>query len=235
MSSKIFQYAQSAYTKAEKNARKSALSLEPTDVDKQDEIYKMVFDTEIIIAKNRFNKILELSEELHEQFLTRYKKNWLFITIRPDESKLTFYEFSSLVNKFVNRKCIKTFTLSYEQKGISSEALGNGFHCHIVCDTTWRSKGEALRDTLSTFKKICAPNCIQIDKTNNPDNIIEKYLIEYESKDEHKHSTKEWDTIWREQNGIQELYTDENVEVHNPRLSSPKDGGTNIDPFYVKF
>jgi len=236
MSTQIFNYAKSTYTNAERIARKSAQLIEPNDLDKQQEVYNTIFDTEILIAKTRFNKILELSEELHNQFLLKYKKQWLFITIRPDESKLTFFEFTALVNKFVNRKTIKEYTLSYEQKGTSDDTLGTGFHCHIICETSWRSKGEALRDTLSTFKNVCAPNCIQIDKTNNPDDIIEKYLVEYKSTDEHKSCTKAWDDSWRKNNGIQSIYyTGENVEVQVPCLSSPKTGVLIEDPFIIKW
>lgn len=236
MSSKIFGYAHSAYIKAEKMASKQALILEPNDIEKQQDVFNMIFNTELLIAKNRFNRILDLSEELHHQFLLKYKQNWLFISIRPDDTQLTFFEFSSIVDKFVHRKPIKKFTLSYEQKGTSLDTLGQGFHCHIICDTSWRSKGEALRDTISSFKNVCAPNCIQIDKTKNPDEVIEKYLLNYESKDDHKLPTKSWDDLWRKNNGIQPLYTDENVEVHQPPVYQvQKTGGIDEDPFMIRW
>lgn len=237
MSSKIFAFAQSAYKKADKIARKTASTLGSNE-EEEKEIYQTIYNNEIVIAKNEFNRILDLSEELHEQYLLKYNKQWLFITIRPDESKLTFFEFTTLVDKYINRKTIKNFTLSYEQKGTSEDTIGKGFHCHIVANTTWRSKGEALRDTFSTFNKICAKNCIQVDRTNNPESIIENYLIEYKSDDDHKSLTKEWDDLWRKKYNIQNVYNNENVVVEGPKTpvyQVQKTGVNTQEPIIVSF
>lgn len=212
MSSKIFAFAEKAYRRADKYATKMSMTLGTTEAEER-EWYDKLYNSQLNIAKLEFNKILDISEELHNQFLQKFQKQSYFITVRPDTAKIDFYNFTDIVNSFVHRKCIKKFTLSYEQKGTSEDTLGNGFHVHIICDGTWRSKGEALRDTQSTFKSICAPNCVQVDTTKNPDEVINKYLIEYESKDDHKSCTKEWDDLWRQKLQICNMYINENVTV----------------------
>lgn len=133
-------------------------------------------------------------------------KQAYFITVRPDCNKVKFIDFYNDVAKFTQRKCFKDFKLSFEQKGTDDKSLGQGFHVHIVAEMTQRSKGEVLRDTQNTFKKYTAPNCIEVLTTRNPQELVDKYLVNYESEDGHKEPTKEWDLLWRQQNLLDSLY-----------------------------
>lgn len=134
-----------------------------------------------------------------------------FITIRPDQNKTTFPAFYETVTKFLKRRCFTDFTAAFEQKGTTDDSLGTGFHVHIVAHMKQRSKGEVLRDTMSTFEKTTAPNCIQVDLAPRPQEIIQKYLIGYVSKDGHKQCTQEWDAKWRDTLQLQHVYTNNDV------------------------
>lgn len=134
-----------------------------------------------------------------------------FITIRPDDTKCNFIDFKDKCLKLVQRTCFKEYALSFEQKGTSPEDLGKGFHCHIVAKMKQRSKGEALRDITSSFKTwidqgMIAPNCIDVCITKNPEELVNRYLIAYDSDDEHKALTKSWDDLWRQHNEVLPLY-----------------------------
>jgi hypothetical protein len=142
----------------------------------------------------------------NEVYGNETSKQSFFITIRPDETRIGFEGFKDLVLNFIKRKMFTKYTLSFEQKGTSVETLGKGFHCHIVATMTCRSKGEVLRNTISTFKGCTADNCIKVIVASKPQEIIDNYLKEYNSDDGHKEVTMEWDKLWRESHGLQSLY-----------------------------
>lgn len=173
--------------------------------------YDKTYNTLIQSEINEFKEIIKIAHGLHSVYTETIGTlmQWYFVTVRPDSKKCTFEEFYSTVHKYIHRKCIKYFYLSFEQKGTSEDELGNGFHAHMIIDGTWRSKAECLRDTKSSFNKIAAENCIQVIPTREPEKIKDKYLLEYESEDNHKIVTKEWDAKWREKECIDELYTND--------------------------
>lgn len=228
MASLIFAQAKAIRRKAKKDAETFAdLKSKIDEFSCGSMEYKAIYAEEYEKAINReraeFKEILHIAAGLHQDYLEvmgKQTNNWYFITVRPDTRKITFDEFFLLCQKYVHRKCFHSYTLSFEQKGTDVESLGTGFHCHIVADCSWRSKGEALRDTTSTFNKCTEPQCIEIKTTRNPDEIVQKYLCDYESKDEHKASTKEWDTMWRLHKNIKHLYTSSETAELSP--SSPE-------------
>lgn len=129
--------------------------------------------------------------------------NTFMITIRPECKKINLHTFIKDVNSYLERKMFKHIHIcTYEQKGTNLDTLGNGFHVHIIAETTCRSKGEVLRNTIGTFERYTAANCIQVDVCKNPEDVKQRYLIDYESQDGHKEITKEWDSIWRDKEGI---------------------------------
>jgi len=200
MSQLIFAQAKSIYREAYKQSK----------ILDDPELSQSLYDGVIRAKRHEFKKILEIAAMLHEDYVETIGKttnNWFFITIRPDESKVDFNTFYEKVRKYTERKFMEEFTLSFEQKGIEDKDLGKGFHCHIVANTTHRSKGECLRDTISTFNSIAAANCINVQTTRNPKEIIQKYLTNYESDDGHKEPTQEADAKWRTQEQLDPLYT----------------------------
>lgn len=172
--------------------------------------YNMIVDCEC----KEFIEICKIAKKLHEIYkieIGMETYNWYHISIRPDDKKILFEDFYENVRKLVSRKCFKRFHLVFEQKSIEGEEVGKGFHCHIVGDMLQASKGEVLRDIKSTFNKMIkegqiAENCIQVDPTRNPDEIVEKYLTAYESADGHKELTKITDKIWREKMNLEDYY-----------------------------
>lgn len=140
------------------------------------------------------------------------KKQSYMITIRPDDKKIDFPTFMIEVEQFVKRKCFLNYVYSFEQKGTDPMSLGSGFHVHIVADMKQRSKSEVLRDTLSSWKSwidngLVAANCIDVVTTKNAEALVQNYLIDYTSDDDHKEVTKSWDEMWRSGCGIDPLYT----------------------------
>lgn len=204
MAGLIFAQAKSIYKNASKAQRQYN---DYTDENDDNTIFNNIVRAE----RTKFREVMRIASMLHEDYEEVMKQkthNWYFITIRPDTNKITFFEFFLKVQKYVNRKFMIKYTLSFEQKGTDDASLGHGFHVHIVANTKHRSKGECLRDTISTFGTFTLDNCIQVDTTRTPDDIIKKYLLEYESNDGHKIVTKEFDQKWRGLIGIKSIYSD---------------------------
>lgn len=146
--------------------------------------------------------------ELPELYDPEKLQRTYFITIRPDEKSISFANFYTLIINFVKRSCFDYWELSFEQKGTTPETLGSGFHTHILARMRQRSKGEVLRNTISTFKNCTSANCIQVDvvKTQKDYDNCKNYFTKYESDDGHKIETKDWDTQWRENLGLKSTY-----------------------------
>lgn len=208
MASLIFAHAKSIRNKARKSATQFAQSMESIGKD-YNESYQQNYEMNIKVERNEFKEILKIAAQLHEDYIEitgKSTQQWYFITIRPDEKLINFEEFYNKVMKYTNRSCIIDCSTSFEQKGITDEDIGKGFHVHILANGKWRSKGECLRDTQSTFSSCTAANCIQVIPTKDPIKIKENYLLEYNSDDGHKIITKDSDAKWRSQNNIENIY-----------------------------
>lgn len=174
-----------------------------------------------VVRELQFMKVMKehIQNDLEEIMGVEQAPSSYFISIRPDDTKTAFDDFRQKILEFVTRKCFLSYALSFEQKGVLPSELGKGFHCHIVAKMRQRSKGEVLRDLKSTFKTWLdddrlAPNCIDVKVTKNPEQLVQTYLVDYKSDDEHKEITKGMDDLWRREMGIPPLYTSD-------RLSSP--------------
>lgn len=214
MASLIFAHAKHIV----KNARKTAMEFAKTDEqlgydykERYDQYYEQFIQNE----QTEFDEYLRVSKLLHNQFLAfNPSRQAYFITIRPNDNKCTFLDFKEKVESFIKRACFTKCTYSFEQKGTSPFNIGSGFHVHIVTQSTHRSKGECLRDTLSSWKQWIesekiASNCIDVAVTKNAENLVQNYLIDYKSDDEHKIATKSIDELWRLNEGLQPLYKKE--------------------------
>lgn len=181
---------------------------------KRDEAIALAKEDEerfVKLQEDEFHRILDRAQRLDDIYHERCgKRQHYFITVRPDERKCDFNDFVKIVHKYVQRKTVLSFKLSFEQKGTTVDNLGTGFHVHMVVHANWRSKGECLRDTQSSFAKVAAHNCVNVQTTKNPDDVVNKYLIAYDSDDGHKSCTKELDELWRDRIGIKHII--DNVE-----------------------
>jgi len=164
---------------------------------------------------------LDAAEMFKEAMMRRgySTTNWYHITISPPPGN--FRDFYEAIKRLTERCCFKEFTLSFEQRGTDLLQMGTGYHCHIVANMTQRSKGEVIRDLGSSLKNVCAQHFIQVDPTRNPGDIVTNYLIEYRSKDEHKEPLKEWDAKWRQQMGIEPIYTGPLPSLQIMRITPP--------------
>lgn len=213
MSQLIFAQAKSIYRQASK--AQEQFNTVSGNIDSDD---NTMFNNIIRAERTKFKHILRIASMLHEDYeevVQQKVTNWYFITVRPDEKRITFADFFAKVRKFLERKCMLKYNVSFEQKGTTDDTIGHGFHVHIVANTKHRSKGECLRDAISTFGTCTDANCIQVDTTKTPEIIVKKYLLEYESNDNHKIVTKESDEKWRESIGIKSIYS----EMDPPALS----------------
>jgi hypothetical protein len=186
-------------------------------------------DAKATIEMAKAKRIMERGIDLMLMFrdvaaskgLTNERANGTYlITVRPNEGH-DFATFYDTVRRFVDRKTITNFTLTFEQKGTSDETLGHGMHVHIVAVTTCRSKGELLRAAISTFKHLAADNCVDVKLCRTPKMVVDNYFVAYQSDDGHKEATREWDALWRSRLGVQPLYENELPPVGAISLTSP--------------
>lgn len=206
MASLIFSHAKSIVKKCKQVAS------EQTNIGESDK-YLEIYERELEGEMANFDEYLRVANLLHkryESFSVKSKQGY-FITIRPDCKMVTFDDFKTQVENFVQRKCFLEWTYSFEQKGTTPSDMGTGFHVHIVCKSKHRSKGECLRDTLSSWnewiqKGYIASNCIEVVVTKNAESLIENYLVEYKSDDDHKIVTKSMDELWRNEMNLESLY-----------------------------
>ena len=179
----------------------------------RDELYQR----ELRSAIHEFKEVLVIQKRLNEVYEEvmgedeKVAKQWYHITVRPDSTKLKFSSFYEKVRGLMDRLCFIEYTLSFEQTGEAEEQLGSGFHVHIVANTTHKSKGQVVRDMKSSFKDYCKagimkPECIDVEGSRTPKQLIDSYLTEYKSADGHKELLKEWDARWRESLGLLPLY-----------------------------
>lgn len=228
MSSLIFAHAKSIYNKTNKHVSQQRDLAEAMG----DAFDASATRTKFIEReRTKFRDILEIAKLLHEDYqqVTKLEtSNYYFISVRPRPS-VTFEDFYKLTYKYVNRAFMISYKLSFEQKSIDGD--GSGFHAHVVCSTKHRSKGECLRDTISSFRKVCEENCIDVQVTRNPEDIVNNYLLNYKSEDEHKSPTREGDQIWRNKLGLADLYDN---DLPMGCLSSPGTALKRVEPFCTK-
>lgn len=141
------------------------------------------------------------------------------ITISPKENIIQnstdLIEFNEKIQKYCNRKMLnkdELLTYSIEQrKGPDDPELGKGVHSHIIAFSDL-PKSELVKNTISSFNKICEPQGIDIRPINNIE-IAKKYISgenkggktpeEIEKKKLHCLG----DIKWRELNNIKPIYT----------------------------
>lgn len=165
-------------------------------------------DTEYSSAMDRLATIVKNKADA---LTNGENKQWYFITIRPNDKQCTIEELVEKVETLIKRQCFIEGSYTFEQKGLFPEELGSGFHCHLVCKMKQSSKGQVIRDMKSSFsswikENMIAENCIDVVGTRNPDDIVEKYLLSYESDDGHKEKTRGMDELWRTMCNLKRIY-----------------------------
>lgn len=134
-------------------------------------------------------------------------------TLRPQPGAIDFASFRSLVLKAVEAKVLKDYCFVFEQVGTSQESLGEGFHAHIVARLANGRTMSHVKNTWSKLSTVCPGAGFLIKPAGRPWGIIEKYFAHI-SKDGHKEVTAEWDTVWRNREGLKAMYG--NPEAFRP-------------------
>lgn len=179
------------------------------------EYYEDIYDTYLEKEYQHMEEVWVNTKRTKEIYDKVYPKDEsklvgnYFVTIRPDERLIDFASFKTIVDKYLERKMIKSAFYSFEQKGESLETLGQGFHVHIiVMGTTCTSQAQLKDRTISTFKHCTAANCIEVcyipDYQQRQNRV--NYLVDYTSKKGYKIQTKIWDALWRQSVGLQDTY-----------------------------
>lgn len=200
----IFSHAKAILSKANKAYDKGLTISEDMALTMKNTI----IESEIM----RFKNILDIAKELHSVYqeeIDDKKKipRSYFITVSP-KSEIAWETFYHTIQQLINRRCIESAIYSYEQRGKNENEIGKGFHVHILCTSTWRSKGEALNACFSSCKTVCTKENVDVQKIWNTTQWDQKlrYIRDYESNDGHKILTSDTDRIWRDRMNLDKLY-----------------------------
>jgi hypothetical protein len=174
------------------------------DIEK---MYNMIIAQELNKYKTFVLPVeLEMEMERKKQMalLTHDLKGWWYITIRPDEKVWDFDMFYTAFEKYIRRKCVKDYFYSYEQKGLSLEDLGRGFHVHFCGEIDLGGDKKTKDSIKGAFPNViyeCTPCKTKVSKMN-----IFNYIKNYEVEDGHKAQMKDWDLLWRTNRGLKDIY-----------------------------
>ena len=177
-------------------------------------ISDMVCDaTKLEIREGKINnsKLISIYEGYKKNIDNKYG-NVLFITVNP-RPDVSLEDFMRAMNKFKSKVWIEDYIYVYEQRGITKEESGKGFHSHILLWKPDNKKShEVIRETKNTFKNICSidnPSILNIKNCKDED--IEKrknYMLGHKNTetDPSKQVKQEIDLIWRDRNNIENYY-----------------------------
>lgn len=183
------------------------LNMGITDADAKAMAEKQTWD-EFKDALEWKNKALELAKNSE-----KCTENWYSInisypreTIRKPLSTIEQRNFIQKCHEFSKRKCWIQGEYCFEQKGENKEECGWGIHAHFTVISKY-AKAETLRETLSTFKGMVQCSGIKVIKIPSKTDLERRnqYLRGIKVGEE-KQKAIEWDTIWRDQIGIENIY-----------------------------
>jgi len=153
-------------------------------------------------------KVLQEEEDNSPLKLTE----WMFMTINPDpKMNITVEKLLDTVDHFVHKKLIKKYLYVIEQRSMTSEKGGWGFHCHVLFTHDYKKLCDLKRETTSTFYKTCNVkdwHCLNL-KHNLRDTDIknrETYMVGLK-KDPEKQIKQEQDVLWRIKEHLHKCYT----------------------------
>lgn len=158
------------------------------------------------------SKLVRIYEGYKKNIDVRFG-NVIFITVNP-RPDIDLLEFMKVLRKYVIKKWIDDYIYVIEQRGITEDESGKGFHSHILI---WKPdnkrSSEVIRETKNTFKKICSvdnPSILNIQNCKEED--IEKrknYMLGLKALDDDpsKEQKQKIDIGFRERNNIEVYYS----------------------------
>lgn len=145
-----------------------------------------------------------------------------FITISPRDTT-PYHEFKKAVDKYTQRKWVRSYVYVYEQRGMHDQELGKGIHMHMILVKPEKNFARLLKETKNTFKDLIDDNCssaIDIDGRYLRDLKNSITYILGKKKDPTKQLKQEMDKLWREKYNIKEYYVN-NFSIPSIEDASP--------------
>jgi hypothetical protein len=174
-------------------------------------VMKLEYEAETLGEKYKNIKQYEkeLKEKKQELVSKEHNNGYCFITINPPDD-VSLKVFKTAVEKLVARNIYTESIYVYEQRGTSSEDMGKGRHCHLLCKRNLMYKpskvAELTKNTLKNIVDVKNPALLNIQ------HIGEEYAkdkIEYitgEKTGDGKDQKQEIDIPWRESEGLESFY-----------------------------
>lgn len=144
--------------------------------------------------------------------------NILFITINP-RPDIQLEEFKKSIKKFISKVWIEDYIYVMEQRGVTEEESGKGFHAHaLIWKPDSKKSHEVIRETKNTFKNICSidnpqilniQNCKEEDVPKRKNYMIGLKDLKYDPTKQDKQSI---DVGWRDRNNIEPYYKKQKIE-----------------------
>jgi len=177
---------------------------------------KAVYDE--TIRRLKISDIVHRARNDHNRIIVSPKceKGMYFLTIRPHPD-LKFDRFKSFVETLFNRRCWRSGSYVWEQKGESIEEMGKGFHIHAILTVSSPSKGVGMyRQVIyETIQKCCLDDSIgdgnyhlRLLKTvKDVENVERCTQTEFFNKDTpSKEASWKFDQPWRLSKGLTSVY-----------------------------
>lgn len=193
------------------NCLKKVKCIEPTEY-----CIQPMRDYRQAYAEN-FRKLLKTKMK-YPQKKTSTTLTWCFITINP-KPNIELSLFIKKLNQFIKTKIFEDCLAVVEQRGLATEALGKGFHAHILFKRhTPLNEGlpptNIKRNVKQSWKKYCEvtnPHILNIQFIGD-DFAVDKYEYMMGTKTaEGKKDKQLGDVVWRQENNIPEYLGNKNI------------------------
>jgi len=185
----------SVYTQLGKSENEIANECERVEEHAYDELKRLCNRVQVM------NKIISgFKDEKVQNF-------WYLITLRPDESKWEFNLLRDKVEKFCQRKIFLQCEYAFEQTGKELEAMGTGYHCHLVAESDYKSY-EIIQALTKEFKNCMVKVGNEKRKYLKTESDLE-YAKNYIRGDKHKvekEAAVAIDKLWRQKLNLEDLY-----------------------------
>jgi len=174
-------------------------------------VMKMEYEAETLGEKYKNIKEYEkeLKEKKQELISKEHNNGYCFITINPPDD-VSLKVFKTAVEKLVGRNIYLEHIYVYEQRGTSSEDMGKGRHCHMLCKRNLMYKpskvAELTKNTLKNIVDVKNPALLNIQHIGED---FAKDKIDYitgAKTGEGKDQKQEMDVPWRLSEGLEPYY-----------------------------
>lgn len=144
----------------------------------------------------------------------REKKDqpYIWLCVNPS-STLKLEEFKQMVNKMVTKVWLKEYVYVYEQRGMTIDELGKGFHLHaIIRRPDDKKPSHCIRELSNTFKKACDTSNYHFFQVKFIDEAEKDRKLEYIlgtkefTEQDRKDLKQNMDKVWRSRFNIQPYF-----------------------------